>query len=206
MGDFNAQTSSNQAILLSNYSNPNPLWLDKDLTLASTCNRSFEDLGENLFGFELVKLCSNQGLIICNSLEKWPNSSHMSCIHGLDSSVVDYVISNIHFYNKIIISVDILSDHDPNSDHRPLSVPLNLVLHRHPIEDIPCIQKKLIFDKNKKDLFLYDLKINLLPLSCTENIEDLYHNFSTTLSYSINKLGVCKKMRDLFGALDVIEA
>ena len=34
MGDFNAWTSSNQAILLSNHSNPNPLWLDEDLTLA----------------------------------------------------------------------------------------------------------------------------------------------------------------------------
>ena len=35
MGDFNARTSSNQAILLRNYSNPNPLWLDEDFTLAS---------------------------------------------------------------------------------------------------------------------------------------------------------------------------
>ena len=35
MSDFNARTSSNQAILLSNYSNPNPLWLDEDITLAS---------------------------------------------------------------------------------------------------------------------------------------------------------------------------
>jgi len=51
MGDFNARTSSKQAILLSNYSNPNPLWLDEDLTLASRYNRSFEDLGGNLFGF-----------------------------------------------------------------------------------------------------------------------------------------------------------
>ena len=31
MGDFNARTSNNQATLLSNYSNPNPLGLDEDL-------------------------------------------------------------------------------------------------------------------------------------------------------------------------------
>ena len=30
----------------------------------------------------------------------------------------------------------------------------------------------------------------MLPLSSIENIEDLYHNFTTTLSYSINKFSV----------------
>jgi len=58
IGDFNARTSNNQAIILSNHSNPNPLWLDKDPTLASRYKRSSEDLRENLFGSELVKLCS----------------------------------------------------------------------------------------------------------------------------------------------------
>ena len=70
MGDFNARTSSNQAILLSNYSNPNPLWLDEDLELANRQQRSSKDLGENLFGSELVKFCSAQDLIICNGLTK----------------------------------------------------------------------------------------------------------------------------------------
>ena len=101
MGDFNARTFSNQAILLSNYSNPTPLGLDEDLELANKYKRSFEDLGENIFRSELVKFCSVQDLIICNSLTKWPNSSQMTCIHGLGSSVVDYVISDIHIYNKI---------------------------------------------------------------------------------------------------------
>ena len=75
MGDFNACTSSNPAILLSNYFNPNPLWLDEDITLARKYNRSSKYLGENLFGSELVKLCSAQYLIICNSIKKWSNSS-----------------------------------------------------------------------------------------------------------------------------------
>ena len=58
MGGFNGRTSSNQAILIRNHSNPNPLWLDEDLSLARRYNRSSKDLGENLFGSELVKLCS----------------------------------------------------------------------------------------------------------------------------------------------------
>jgi hypothetical protein len=48
----------------------------------------------------------------------------------------------------------------------------------------------LIFDRNKKDLFINELKINLLPLSSTDNIEDLYCNFTKTLSYSINKFSI----------------
>ena len=70
MGDFNARTSSNQAILLSNYSNHNPLWLDEDLELANRYKIKFEDLGENLFRPEMVKFCSAQYLIICNGLTK----------------------------------------------------------------------------------------------------------------------------------------
>jgi len=58
IGDFNARTSNNQVIILSNHFNPNPLWLDEDPTLASRYKRSSEDLEENLFGLELVKLCS----------------------------------------------------------------------------------------------------------------------------------------------------
>ena len=141
MGDFNSRTSSNQAILLNNYANPNPLWLDEDLTLASRYNRSSEDLGENLFGSKF-KLCSAQDLIICNGLKKWSNSSQMTCIHGLGSSMVDYVISDIPLYNEII-NFDILNDHEPDSDHRPLVVTLNFVMHRDPIEDNHHSKKKL---------------------------------------------------------------
>jgi hypothetical protein len=71
LGDFNARTTSNQAIILSNISNPNPLWLDEDLVLAHRYKRSSKDLGENLFGSKLIKLCSCQDLIICNDLMSW---------------------------------------------------------------------------------------------------------------------------------------
>jgi len=70
MGDFNARISSNQAILLSKYSNPNPLWLDEDPALDNRYKRSFADLVENMFDSELVELCNGQDLIICNGLKK----------------------------------------------------------------------------------------------------------------------------------------
>ena len=93
-----------------------------------------------MFGSELLKLCSAQDLIICNGLKKWPNYSQMTCIHGLSSSVVDYVISDILLYNEII-NFDIL--HELELDHRPLIITLNFVMHRDPIEDNPYSQKKL---------------------------------------------------------------
>ena len=70
MGDFNARTSRNQAILLRNHSNPNPIWLDEDLTLVGRYKRSSKYLGENLFGSKLVNLYSAQDLIICYGLKK----------------------------------------------------------------------------------------------------------------------------------------
>jgi len=63
-------------------------------------------------------------------------------------------------------------------------------MHRDPIENNPYKQKNLIFDRNKNDLFLNELRNNLLPLSSIDNIEGLYHNFNTTLSYSINKISI----------------
>ena len=113
----------------------------------------------------------------------------MTCIHGLGSSVVDYVISDLHLYNEIT-NFDILNDHELNSDHRSLLITLNFVMHRDPIEDNPYSQKKLIFDRNKKDLFLNELKTNLIPLSSIDNIEELYHNFTTTLSYYIKRFSI----------------
>ena len=113
----------------------------------------------------------------------------MTCIHGLGISVVDYVISDLPLYNEII-NFDILNDHELNFDHRPLHISLNFFMHRVPIENNTYSQKNLIFDRNKNDHFLNELKTNLLPLSSIDNIEYLYHNFTTTLSYSINKFSI----------------
>ena len=66
----------------------------------------------------------------------------MAYIHGLGSNVVDYVIFDIFLYNEII-NFDILNEHEPNSDHRPLIVTLNFVTHRDTIEDNPHSQKIL---------------------------------------------------------------
>jgi len=120
---------------------------------------------------------------------KWPNSSLMTCIHDPGNNVVDYVISNIHLYNRMI-NIDILTDHEPDSDHRPLIVTINFSMHCDPIEDNPHNQKHFIFDKSKKDLFINELKNNLFPLSNMNNIEDLYHNFTMVLSSSINTFSI----------------
>jgi hypothetical protein len=45
----------------------------------------------------------------------------------------------------------------------------------------------LRFDKRKVDIFLKDLNIKLNLLTYKDNVEELYHNFTTTLSTSINK-------------------
>jgi hypothetical protein len=75
LGDFNDRTTTKQATLLSIDSNHNLLWLDEDLVLSNSYKRSSEDLIENLFGTELVKLCTSEDLIICNGVMKWPNSN-----------------------------------------------------------------------------------------------------------------------------------
>ena len=48
-------------------------------------------------------------------------------------------------------------------------------------------QRQLLFEKSKVDVYLKDLKSELHLLNYKDNIEDLYHNFTTTLSTSINK-------------------
>jgi hypothetical protein len=119
----------------------------------------------------------------------------MTCIHGLGSSVMDYVIYDIPVYNQIV-NFDLLNDHEPNSDHRPLTLTLNFSMHKIPIEENFDNQRHLLFDKSKVDIFLKDLNSELNLLSYKDNIEDLYHNFTTTLSTSINKFSIevlCKK-------------
>lgn len=101
LGDFNIRTTSNQAILISNNSNPNPIWLDGNLVLASKYKRNSEYLIRNLFGTELVNICNSQDLIICNTIIMWTNSYQMTCIHGLGNSILDYVISYVPISNQI---------------------------------------------------------------------------------------------------------
>ena len=60
-------------------------------------------------------------------------------------------------------------------------------MHRRAIEKNSDNQRNLCFDKSKVDIFLKDLNIKLKILTYKDNIEELYHNFTTTLSTSINK-------------------
>ena len=125
MGILNAQTSRKQATLLSKVSMLNPRWLDKGPDLHCWYKVIFSYLGEILFSSELIKICSTQYLISCNRKMKWPKSSHMTCIHGIGSVVVDYDIFNIPLYNKMI-NLNILKYYEPNSNNRTLIVTLNI--------------------------------------------------------------------------------
>ena len=113
----------------------------------------------------------------------------MTCIHGIGNIVVDYVIFDIPLYNKLI-DFNIFNDHDPDSDHRYLIKTLNIPMHNFPKEENYHFQKHMIFDKNEADNFLHVLKNELFPLSSMENIENIYHNFATILSSSINKFSI----------------
>jgi hypothetical protein len=53
----------------------------------------------------------------------------MIIVHGLGSSVIDYVIYDIHIYNQIITR-DLLNDHEPDFDHIPLTLTINFVIHK----------------------------------------------------------------------------
>ena len=102
----------------------------------------------------------------------------MNCIHGMGSSVVYYVISTIPTYNQIV-NFDLLDDHEPDFDHRPLTLTLNSDNQRH-----------LLFDKYKVKLFLKYLSNDLKLISYHNNIKADYKNFTTTLSTSINNFSI----------------
>jgi hypothetical protein len=199
LGDFNARTATNRFIILSNDSKPNPLLLDDDLVLANSYKINSEDLIENLFGTELIKIYSSQDLLICNGIKKWPNSNRMTCIHGLGSNVVDYVISDIPIYNQIV-NFDLLDDHELDSYHRPITLTLNFSMHTISINEHFDNQRHLPFDNKKIDLFLKDLSNDLKFISYQNNIEFDYHSFTSTLSTSINNLSIqvlCKKKNNI---------
>jgi hypothetical protein len=77
-----------------------------------------------------------------------------------------------------------------------LTLTLNFAMHKSAIEENYDNQRQMLFDKSKVDLFLKDLNSELHLLTYKDNIDDFYHNFTTTLSTSINKLSLevsCKK-------------
>lgn len=167
----------------------------RTVILARTYQRNSEDLTRNLFGTYLVKLCISQVLIICSGIIKWPNSNQMTCIHALGSNVMGYVIFDIPVSNKIV-NFDVLNGHDHEFDHRHLTLTLNISMHNGDMQENCQSQRHLVFYKSKMDLFLMDLIRGSHLLNYTDNIKNIYHNFTTTLSTSISKFSTevsCKK-------------
>jgi hypothetical protein len=110
----------------------------------------------------------------------------MTCIHGLGSSVVDYVISDIPVSNQIT-TFDLLNDHEPDSDHKPLNLTLNFSMHRSVIEDNSNNQRNLYFDKRKIDLFLKDLR-KLRTLKATKLKFLKLEGLSLSLTYTSSSI------------------
>jgi hypothetical protein len=99
---------------------------------------------------------------------------------------VDYVIYDISISDQIV-TFDLLNDHEHDSNHRHLTQNLNVFMHRSVIQENSNNKRQLLFGKSKVDIFLKDLNSELHILNYKDNIEDLYHNFTSTLSTSINK-------------------
>jgi hypothetical protein len=68
-----------------------------------------------------------------------------------------------------------------------LTLTLNFSMHRSTIEENFDNQRNFHFEKSKVDILLKDLNSELNLLTYKDNIEELYHNFTTTLSTSISK-------------------
>lgn len=88
----------------------------------------------------------------------------MVCMHVLGNSVMDDVICDIHFSNQIVI-VYLLNGHEPNSNHRPLTLILNCAMHKSHMYENCENQKYMLFDENKMGLVLKDLNRDLCLLT-----------------------------------------
>jgi hypothetical protein len=84
------------------------------------------------------------------------------------------------------LNFDILKDNGFEFDHKPLTLILNIVMHKSPIKENNGNQRHLFFDKNKAELFLKHLNNELNIISYKNNIQYLYQNFTTTFPSFMN--------------------
>lgn len=172
--------------MLSNYYNLDQLWLDEDGNLYNQFKRNSEDIIENLFNIELLKNCSSQDLVIRNEINKWPLSHQMTCFHGLGSSVMDQSIFDTHFLDRIK-NFELLNRHEPDSNHKPLSLSPNLVMHTTHMQETNKSKRHIHFNRSNVDFLLRDLERDLDSLTYNNNIDKIYYHFITTLSTTSSK-------------------
>lgn len=108
----------------------------------------------------------------------------MTCFHGLGSNVMDYVISEIHVLNHVT-NFELLNMYELDSDHRPLSLRLNLSMRTTHMQENSESKSHIHFNKSNVDLFLRSLERNLGSLTYNNNINQIYYHFTTTLSTTI---------------------
>jgi exonuclease III len=130
MGDFNARTTNNQSLQLSNEERGenNPLWLEESGDQSWARDSQDGNGGVTHFGAELLGLCSLFGMVICNGMRGWPASGGITCKTYNGQSVVDYLICSQSFTSRVL-KFDIGDcPIEMKSDHAPLLVKL----------DFPC--------------------------------------------------------------------
>lgn len=96
----------------------------------------------------------------------------MACIHELDNNVVDCVIYNTQL--NCIINFDLLDDHKPDSDHKSLSLILNLGIHTNHIQKNGESQRHIHFNKSNMGLVLKELTRDLGFSTYNDNNDHIY--------------------------------
>ena len=109
----------------------------------------------------------------------------MNFFHGLGSSVMDYVIFDTHVLNRIT-NFELLNRYESDSDHIPMPLSLNLVMHTTHMQETSENKRHIHFDRSKVKLFLRDLGRDLGSMTYNRNIDQIYYHFTTTLSTTIN--------------------
>lgn len=113
----------------------------------------------------------------------------MPCFHGLGGSVMDYAIYDTHVLNRIA-NFELLNGFEPNYDHRPISLSLNLGMHTTHMQETGERKRHIHLDGSKVVLFLRDLERDLGYLTYNINIYQIYYHFTTTRSTTINKFSI----------------
>ena len=141
VGYFNARTTNNQASILCCKEDNNPIWLTEEEN-PQWVRCSEDDKVSNLLE-ELLTLCWDFNLIICNVLYRWKRYWNFTCNTYKGASVADYVMcsqSLIEKINRVNIGEHIW---DFKSDHNPIYIRLSWLEERQHMRKTQCSRQSL---------------------------------------------------------------
>ena len=124
MGYFNFRKTNQQDSIICCKEDHIPIWLiEEENSRWLRCSK--DDKVSNHFGEELLMLCRDFNLIICNGLDRWKKSGNFTCNTYNGASVVDYVIGSQSLAERI--DEFKIGEHiwDLKSDHNPIYIKLS---------------------------------------------------------------------------------